>query len=60
MDKVIYKIPVPVNQYIEVYEFDECWEWRLVENGKVLEDTKNMQYGSPEYALKDAINKYII
>jgi len=58
MVKVIYKIDVPFGAgEIEVYgESDMGWyEWRVVQDGKVLRDTKDQGYGSPGIALRDAL-----
>lgn len=58
MITVIYTIPVPFSASdIEVYgEADMGWyEWRVVQDGKVLRDTKNLGYGSAGIALRDAL-----
>lgn len=57
---VIYTIPVPFqgDDLIEVYgQPDMGWyEWRVITpNGKILHDSKNMGYGSPGIALRDAL-----
>lgn len=59
--QILYKIPAPYtarNEMIEVYgEPDMGWyEWRVVEGGAVLRDTKNKLYDCAEIALRDALN----
>lgn len=56
----LYKIPAPYSMgdtMIEVYGDGEMgwYEWRVIEGGKVLRDTKDQGYGSPEIALRDAL-----
>lgn len=59
--QILYKIPAPYtarNEMIEVYgEPNMGWyEWRVVEDGLVLRDTKNKLYDCAEIALRDALN----
>lgn len=59
----IYTIPTPdFDGRIEVYgEPEMCWyEWRVIEGDLVIRDTADglfggRQYGSAEYALRDAL-----
>lgn len=58
--KILYSIPAPYSMggtMIEVYGAPEngWYEWRVIEGGKVLRDTKDQGYGSPEIALRDAL-----
>ncbi|MGP1681983.1 MAG: hypothetical protein ACTS8S_06635 [Giesbergeria sp.] len=56
----LYKIPAPYSMgdtMIEVYGEPDmaAYEWRVIEAGKVLRDTKDQGYGSAEIALRDAL-----
>lgn len=66
-EQIIYTVAHPYrgSARIEVYgEADMGWyEWRIVENGAVSRDTgrdgagQGLGYGSPEIALRDALNE---
>lgn len=66
MTTTIYTINRPYTEgVIEIYALEGmgAYEWRIIENGKTLHDTgradgsgMGMQYGSPEIALRDALN----
>lgn len=56
---MVYRIDRPfADGVIEVYgEPDMGWyEWRIIERGTVIHDTREMGYGSPGIALRDALN----
>lgn len=57
--RTFYTVPDPYSstRTIEVYGDGEMgwYEWRIVEHGKTLQDTKERGYGSPEFALRDAL-----
>lgn len=59
MVQTIYSIPAPYSMgaMIEVYgDPDMGWyEWRIVADGRVEQDTKEQGYGSAEIALRDAL-----
>ncbi|MBZ9540516.1 hypothetical protein [Modicisalibacter tunisiensis] len=57
--EVLHRIDRPfANGVIEVYgEPDMGWyEWRILERGAVIHDTRDAGYGSPGIALRDALN----
>lgn len=58
--EILYRIPAPYSMgdtMIEVYgdPANGWYEWRVVADGHVQQDTKNQGYGSPEIALRDAL-----
>jgi len=55
-----YRIPAPYSMgdtFIEVWgDGENAWyEWRAVQGGKILKESKEQGYGSPEIALRDAL-----
>ena len=59
--EIFYKVPVPYSfdQEVQVYgERDMGWyEWRVMVGQRVIFDSKEMGYGSPGIALRDALIK---
>jgi len=57
--QTIYTIPAPdsMNAQIEVYGEPEngMYEWRIIDDGHVVHDTFDCQYGQAEIALRDAL-----
>nr|WP_163503970.1 hypothetical protein [Halomonas socia] len=59
MIDVIHRIDRPFAVgVIEIYGDPNMgwWEWRMLERGAVIHDTKEAGYGSPGIALRDALN----
>lgn len=59
-ETIIYRIPSPYgigDKFIEVYgDPNMAWyEWRVMDSGKIVFDTKDLAYGNPEIALRDAL-----
>ncbi|PJG82592.1 hypothetical protein [Caviibacterium pharyngocola] len=52
---IIYSLPLDFSGYVEVYFWRGVFEWRIVDINKVIIDSFNAQYGSPEIALTDAL-----
>ena len=60
-ERVFYTSRAPYSmedRRIEVYgDGDMGWyEWRVIENGRIVHDTSAQGYGSPEVALRDALS----
>lgn len=59
MSEVIYRVDRPCGGgVIEVYGLPDmgAYEWRILERGAVIHDTRDAGYGSPSIALRDALN----
>lgn len=61
MTTELYRIPTPYatnNSFVVVYGDPEMgwYEWRIETNTAITKDTKEQGYGSPEIALRDALN----